>query len=176
MKQEEQLEETSKSSRQIKLKASHFVRLFFGEKMRIVIQRSGKSNVLVDGSEVGVIKSGLVLLVCIEKSDDSETIKKAANKILSLRIFEDQNGKMNKSITEVNGEILAISQFTLSWKGLKGNRPSFDNSMNPEKAIDLFNEFTEELRNSVFVSTGSFGASMDVKIQNLGPVTFCLDF
>ncbi len=144
--------------------------------MRIVIQRSGKSSVSVNGEVVGEIKKGLVLLVCLEKEDTSETVKKAAQKILSMRLFEDENQKMNKSILETNGQILAISQFTLSWRGLKGNRPSFDRSMPPEMAEDLFNKFTKLLSLSTNVATGVFGAAMDVKINNLGPVTFSLDF
>jgi len=144
--------------------------------MRIVVQRSGKSKVDVNQNSVGSINSGLVLLVCIEKNDNVDTIKKAAKKILSIRIFEDENQKMNKSILDVNGQILAISQFTLSWRGQKGNRPSFDQSMTPDIAQELFNEFVNELTQSVPVKTGQFGASMDVHIQNLGPVTFCFDF
>lgn len=144
--------------------------------MRIVIQRSGKSSVSVNGEVVGEIKKGLVLLVCLEKEDTLETVKKAAQKILSMRLFEDENQKMNKSILETNGQILAISQFTLSWRGLKGNRPSFDRSMPPEMAEDLFNKFKELLSLSTTVATGVFGAAMDVKINNLGPVTFSLDF
>lgn len=150
--------------------------LFFGEKMRIVIQRSGKSSVVVEGNEVGSINFGLVLLVCIEKNDCIENINKAAQKVLSLRMFEDENGRMNKSIIDISGDVLAISQFTLSWRGQKGNRPSFDNSMSPDKANELFEHFISELEKSVNVSKGVFGATMDVKIQNQGPVTFCLDF
>lgn len=149
---------------------------FFGEEMRIVVQRSGISNVSVKNEVVGSIDAGLVLLVCIEKNDNPETVIKAAQKILAIRVFEDENMKMNKSIVEVGGHILAISQFTLSWRGQKGNRPSFDQSMPPEEANELFNLFCEEVRKSAPVSTGSFGESMDVKIQNIGPVTFCLDF
>ena len=144
--------------------------------MRIVIQRSGKSSVQVNGNAVGEINSGLVLLVCIEKGDTLEVIQKAAKKILAIRVFEDENRKMNKSILDVSGKILAISQFTLSWRGLKGNRPSFDKSMPPETANGLFKQFVEEINKHVLVETGHFGESMDVKIQNLGHVTFCLDF
>ena len=144
--------------------------------MRIVIQRSGKSTVSVNKKIVGEIERGLVLLVCLEKEDTLETVKKAAQKILAIRLFEDENQKMNKSIMDTDGQILAISQFTLSWRGLKGNRPGFDRSMPPEAAENLFNKFTELLSQSVFVATGVFGAAMDVKINNLGPVTFSLDF
>lgn len=144
--------------------------------MRIVIQRSGKSSVSVNEKIVGEIEKGLVLLVCLEKEDTLETVKKAAQKILAMRLFEDENQKMNKSILDTDGQILAISQFTLSWRGLKGNRPSFDRSMPPEMAENLFNVFTELLSLSTTVATGVFGAAMDVKINNLGPVTFSLDF
>ena len=144
--------------------------------MRIVIQRSGKSSVSVNDKIVGEIEKGLVLLVCLEKEDTLETVKKAAQKILAMRLFEDENQKMNKSILDIRGQILAVSQFTLSWRGLKGNRPSFDRSMSPEMAENLFNKFTELLSLSTSVSTGTFGSAMDVKINNLGPVTFSLDF
>lgn len=148
--------------------------------MKVVIQRSGHSKVLVNQEIVGEIRSGLVLLICFEKKDlirnKKEILDKAKQKILALRIFEDYEGKMNKSIIDIGGEILAISQFTLSWDGQKGNRPSFDESMPPQDAKAYFDEFVQMLRESRIVQTGVFGASMDVQIQNLGPVTFSLDF
>lgn len=144
--------------------------------MRVVIQRSLDSDVQVDEQVVGAITKGLVLLVCMEQGDDGSTIKKAAEKILKLRIFPDEQGRMNQSITDVKGEILAISQFTLSWRGQKGNRPSFDRSMEPEKADQMFNEFCGFLSQEVRVETGQFGAHMLVSIKNHGPVTFVLDF
>ena len=91
--------------------------------MRIVIQRSGKSSVSVNDKIVGEIEKGLVLLVCLEKEDTLETVKKAAQKILAMRLFEDENQKMNKSILDIGGQILAVSQFTLSWRGLKRKPP-----------------------------------------------------
>jgi len=148
--------------------------------MKVVIQRSGHSKVLVNQEVVGEIRSGLVLLICFEKKDltknKKELLEKAKQKILALRIFEDSEGKMNKSIVDFGGEVLAISQFTLSWDGQKGNRPSFDESMPPDSAKVYFDEFVQMIRESRIVQTGVFGASMDVQIQNLGPVTFSLDF
>ncbi|MCO4794848.1 MAG: D-tyrosyl-tRNA(Tyr) deacylase [Bacteriovoracaceae bacterium] len=145
--------------------------------MRIVVQRSLNSRVWVDGSIVGEIDKGLVLLVCIEKGDAEEQVKKAAHKVLKLRCFEDpETGKMSKSIIDTHGEILAISQFTLSWRGSGGNRPGFDLAMEPDLASKLFENFCEILKNSIKVKTGRFGESMKVEISNDGPVTFCLDF
>lgn len=144
--------------------------------MKIVVQRSLNSKVSVATKNVGSISKGLVLLVCLEKGDDSNSIDKAAKKILALRIFSDELGRMNKNVLDSKGEILAISQFTLSWNGKKGNRPSFDNSMDPDSADKLFNKFCEILRRDVIVETGSFGESMEVSIVNDGPVTFVLEF
>lgn len=146
--------------------------------MRIVIQRVSSSSVIVEDKLIGEIQKGMNLLVCLEKHDSNESLEKAAKKILALRIFEDSDTKkMNKNIIDINGKILAISQFTLSWRGTKGNRPSFDNSMAPEKASDMFDKFCEMLRESnVDVETGSFGSYMAVNIANDGPVTFVLDF
>ena len=144
--------------------------------MRIVAQRTSNAKVEVSGSIVGESTNGLTLLVCIEKKDTQETIKKAANKILSARIFEDDHQKMNLNIQQVGGSVLAISQFTLSWRGDKGNRPSFDLSMQPVEAETLFNKFCFELEQKVPVQTGQFGASMQVSLTNMGPVTFIFDF
>lgn len=145
--------------------------------MKIVVQRSLYSEVLVDNEIVGSISSGMVLLVCFEKNDEEHVISKAAEKILALRIFEDpENGKMNLNLDQVGGQILAISQFTLSWNGTKGNRPGFDASMKPEQANQFFQKFCQLLSDKVSVQTGRFGASMQVKIQNDGPVTFSLSF
>ncbi|WP_127713989.1 D-aminoacyl-tRNA deacylase [Halobacteriovorax sp. HLS] len=144
--------------------------------MKIVVQRSKASSVKVGDSVVGSIKNGLVLLVCFEKDDTEIVLDKSIEKILALRIFPDENLKMNKNIIESSGEVLAISQFTLSWNGKKGNRPSFDNSMAPDMAEKLFIEFCERLKQSVTVETGAFGELMEVSITNDGPVTFHLDF
>ncbi len=144
--------------------------------MKIVVQRVSSSQVKVHGEIVGSIGKGLNLLVCIEHQDNQETIKKACEKIIALRIFSDEAGRMNKSIVDIQGSILAISQFTLSWNGKKGNRPSFDGSAKPEVANKLFNEFVQILRNTVPVETGVFGESMAVEITNDGPVTFHIEF
>lgn len=144
--------------------------------MKIVVQRSGPSKVEVHGHLVSQIEMGLVLLVCMEDGDLPTCLKSAADKIIALRIFEDESGKMNKSISEIGGEILAISQFTLSWDGKKGNRPSFDRSMKPELALKMFDEFCKLLSAQVTVKKGQFGESMKVSITNDGPVTFSLSF
>lgn len=145
--------------------------------MKVVVQRSLKSKVTVSNEVIGEIEKGMVLLVCCEKGDSIENVKKAAIKIGNLRIFQDpETGKMNKDISEAEGEFLAISQFTLSWNGQKGNRPSFDSSMEPVEAEKLFNEFCKLLSSTAAVKTGAFGEMMKVSIENDGPVTFSLAF
>jgi len=144
--------------------------------MKVVIQRSKEASVLVENEVVGEIEFGMVLFVCLELNDDLEKVKAAAEKILALRIFEDDNGKMGKNICDAQGQILAISQFTLSWDGKKGHRPSFDQSMPPLEAQILFKLFCDEIRTKVEVATGKFGAMMEVCIKNSGPVTFSLSF
>ena len=144
--------------------------------MKVLVQRSKASSVSVDGKTVGKIERGMVLLVCLEKGDQKEQVEKAVTKITSLRIFEDDEAKMNLNIEDSGGSILAISQFTLAWDGKKGNRPSFDLSMPPQEAKILFKLFLEKLREKVVVETGEFGANMQVSITNDGPVTFHLSF
>ncbi len=144
--------------------------------MKIVVQRSKAASVSVEGKTVGKIESGYVLLVCCEKGDSESTLKKAATKIIELRPFPDEQGKMNLNLAYYGGEILAISQFTLSWDGKKGNRPSFDNSMAPEKAALFFDKFCELLEQHSKVSRGLFGGKMEVSLTNWGPVTFSLSF
>jgi D-tyrosyl-tRNA(Tyr) deacylase len=144
--------------------------------MKIVIQRAKKAKVEVSEKIVGQIDSGLLLLVCMEQSDEPAALEKAALKVRNLRIFEDENGRMNKSIIDVKGSILAVSQFTLSWDGRKGNRPSFDLSMEPSKANEMFEQFCGILREEINVETGEFGADMQVHLVNDGPVTFSLSF
>lgn len=144
--------------------------------MKIVVQRVSSSKVSVNDEVVAQIDRGLNLLVCIEHKDNQETLERAAKKILALRIFSDENGRMNKSVIDTGGSILAVSQFTLSWNGKKGNRPSFDESAKPEIANKLFNRFVELLRKEVTVEVGRFGQSMAVVINNDGPVTFHIDF
>ena len=145
--------------------------------MKIVVQRVSKAQVHVHQELVVSIESGLLLLVCCEQGDDQGTIEKGAEKCIKLRIFEDDQQKMNLSVTQVTGaSILAVSQFTLAWNGEKGHRPSFDQAMAPAQARVLFRLFCDKLREHVHVETGQFGASMEVSLTNLGPVTFHLEF
>ncbi|ATH08421.1 D-tyrosyl-tRNA(Tyr) deacylase [Halobacteriovorax marinus] len=144
--------------------------------MKIVVQRSLNSSVSIRGEVVSQIQSGLVLLVCMETGDSDESIKQAAQKIINLRIFSDENGKMNKNISQAGGEILAVSQFTLSWPGKKGNRPSFDRSMEPNLANEYFEKFCNLVGECAGVKKGVFAESMQVTIINDGPVTFFLEF
>jgi D-tyrosyl-tRNA(Tyr) deacylase len=144
--------------------------------MKVVVQRSKNSKVVVDGQVVGEIDKGLVLLVCFEKGDERSVIDRACKKLINLRCFSDDSGKMNLDIKDIEGSILAISQFTLSWDGKKGNRPGFDSSMEPQQAKVFFNIFCNKLREVVKTHTGQFGEDMDVLIHNDGPVTFFLQF
>lgn len=144
--------------------------------MKIVIQRSLKSEVSVNNKIVGKIEKGLVLLVGFHKEDTIEDIDYLVNKIVKLRIFEDENQKMNKSILDVNGEILSISQFTLQADTKKGNRPSFIKAMNYEKAKEMYELFNNKLKEkNINVYTGIYGADMKVSITNDGPVTIILE-
>ncbi len=144
--------------------------------MKIVIQRSLKSEVSVNNKIVGKIEKGLVLLVGFHEEDTIEDIDYLVNKIVKLRIFEDENQKMNKSILDVNGEILSISQFTLQADTKKGNRPSFIKAMNYEKAKEMYELFNNKLEDKkINVYTGIYGADMKVSITNDGPVTIILE-
>ena len=144
--------------------------------MRVLVQRSKKSSVSVDGNIVGSIDSGLVLLVGFTHEDTYDDIVKLAKKIVNLRIFDDENGVMNKSLLQVGGSILSISQFTLYGNCEKGNRPSYIHAMNGNEAINLYNQFNDELRKyNINVETGKFGSYMDVHINNDGPTTIWLE-
>ncbi len=143
--------------------------------MRVLVQRSGPSKVIVDNKVTGQIESGLVLLVGFTENDSIEQIEYLAKKVVNLRIFPDENDVMNKSILEVGGSILSISQFTLYADSHKGNRPSYVAALNGEEAIKLYDLFNEELRKYVTVETGVFGADMDVTINNIGPITIMLE-
>ena len=144
--------------------------------MRVIVQRSNESKVLVDKKIVGKIDKGLVLLVGFTHNDDIDDIKYVVNKIVNLRIFDDENGIMNQSIKDTNGKILSISQFTLYADTKKGNRPSYINAMKSVTAINMYEKFNTELRNNdIEVQTGIFGADMDVFINNDGPVTIIID-
>ena len=144
--------------------------------MRVIVQRVTYSKVVVDNKIVGEINRGFNILVGISKEDNLEDLKYLKDKILNLRIFEDENEKMNLSLLDVKGDILVISQFTLYGDCRKGRRPNFMEAEGGEKAKALYNQFVEMLKESnLKVETGEFGAHMKVDIQNDGPVTLMLD-
>ena len=143
--------------------------------MRVLVQRSLDSSVEVDGKITGKIDNGLVLLVGFTEGDNIDTIKYLVKKVVNLRIFDDENGVMNKSILDVGGSILSISQFTLYADTSKGNRPSYMNALGGEEATKLYDLFNKELSEFVGVETGIFGADMKVSITNNGPVTIMLE-
>mgnify|MGYP002524554369 FL=1 len=143
--------------------------------MRVLVQRALSSSVTVDNEVIGRIDKGAVLLVGFTEGDNSDTIDYMVNKVLNLRIYDDSNGVMNKSILDVGGSILSVSQFTLYADSKKGNRPSYINAMNGEKAISLYEEFNNKLSRYIPVETGKFGADMLVDIKNDGPVTIMLE-
>lgn len=144
--------------------------------MRVIVQRSTKSSVLVDNKIVGNIDFGLVLLVGFTEGDTERDIDYLVKKIINLRIFDDENGIMNKSLLDVNGSVLSISQFTLYANTKKGNRPSYVEALSGKYAEPLYNLFNQKLRdNNIKVETGIFGADMHVNISNNGPVTIILE-
>ena len=143
--------------------------------MKVVIQRSKYSKVEVDGKVVGEIPFGLVILVAFTDNDTIKDIDYIVKKCLNLRIFDDENGVMNKSILDIKGSILSISQFTLYADSKKGNRPSYIKALNGNEAIKLYNDFNNKLKEFVPVATGIFGSDMQVAIQNDGPVTIIID-
>ncbi|MFP3321469.1 D-aminoacyl-tRNA deacylase [Planococcus sp. SIMBA_160] len=144
--------------------------------MKVVLQRSKQASVTVDGQITGAIDSGYVLLVGITHSDTEADAAYAAKKIAGLRLFEDEDGKMNRSIEEAGGSVLSISQFTLYGDVKKGRRPSFVEAARPEQAEPLWLKFNEELAShGLQVETGVFGAMMDVQLVNDGPVTIIVD-
>ena len=142
--------------------------------MKVVLQRVKSAYVKIDSSTVSEIDSGYLLLWGIEESDTEVESEILINKILNFRIFSDENLKMNKSIIDISGEILIVSQFTLAGKFLKGNRPSFVNAKSPEIAEKMISNIVQEFSKHVTVKTGSFGAMMDVGLVNDGPATFVL--
>lgn len=143
--------------------------------MRVLVQRSGKASVSVDEKVIGSIPEGLVLLVGFTEGDNLDKIEYLAKKVVNLRIFPDENGVMNKSILDFGGSILSISQFTLYADTKKGNRPSYIMALGGDRAVELYNQFNEELRKYVDVATGEFGADMIVSITNIGPTTILLE-
>ncbi len=143
--------------------------------MRVIVQRSLNSSVMVDNNVVGAIDKGYVLLVGFTHGDTITDVEYMVNKILSLRIFEDSDAKMNLSILDVGGSVLSISQFTLYGDARKGNRPSFIEAMRPDEANNLYNLFNKRLSEKIHVEAGIFGADMKVSICNDGPVTILLE-
>lgn len=143
--------------------------------MRILVQRSLESSVSVNNKVVGKIDSGLVLFVGFTHTDTISNINKLVQKVLNLRIFNDENGVMNKSILDVGGSVLSISQFTLYADTHKGNRPSYINAMGGEEATKLYDLFNENLSKCIHVEKGIFGADMKVNILNDGPTTILLE-
>lgn len=144
--------------------------------MRVIIQRSKKSSVISAGKTLGEIDKGFVLLVGVTHGDTIEDVEYCARKVSNMRLFEDNEGKTNLSLTEVEGSILSISQFTLYANTKKGNRPSFINAAEPDQANQLYQAFNKQLREYGFeVEEGEFGADMQVNITNDGPVTILLD-
>lgn len=144
--------------------------------MRVILQRVKEASVTVENKLINEIKTGYLLLVGITDSDDEVITERIAKKIHDLRIFEDENGKMNLSIDQIGGSVLSISQFTLFADCKKGRRPSFDQAARPEKANPLYEHFNEQLRQTgLVVKPGIFGAEMKVLLWNDGPVTLILD-
>lgn len=145
--------------------------------MRVVIQRVTEASVKIEDKIAGSISSGMLVLVGFEETDTHDDIDWMVGKIVRLRIFDDENGVMNLDVTQVNGNILAVSQFTLHASTKKGNRPSYIRAANPNIAIPLYNSFVEKLRSEakLKVETGVFGAMMDIALVNNGPVTIIID-
>ena len=145
--------------------------------MRVLIQRVSRASVTSGGELVGRIGRGLLVLVGITHSDDGATVAWMAEKIVKLRIFEDDAGKMNRSVSDIGGGVLVVPQFTLYGDAQKGNRPGFDAAARPERSEPLFRQMVRYLeeRTSLTIASGSFGAHMDVELVNDGPVTILLE-
>ena len=145
--------------------------------MRTVIQRVQRANVTVNGSTVSSIGQGLLLLLGVEAADTEEDVQWLSRKVLGLRIFDDEEGVMNRNITDVGGDIIVVSQFTLMASYKKGNRPSWIRAAGHEHAVPMYESFVAALREGLGkpVGTGIFGAEMQVELVNDGPVTICMD-
>mgnify|MGYP003684152515 CR=1 FL=1 len=144
--------------------------------MIVVAQRCSKSKVLVDNKIIAKIKSGLMLLVGVSKRDDYFEVDKVINKIIHLRIFNDENEKMNLSILDTKGSLMVISQFTLCGDIRKGRRPSFVNAENPNRGLEVYEYMVNKFRDKgIETATGKFGATMDIDLINQGPATFIID-
>ena len=143
--------------------------------MRVVVQKVLSSSVEINGEIYNSIGRGLMVLVGFTQGDDSSDIDYLVKKVANLRIFEDENDIMNKSVLDVNGSVLSISQFTLYGDARKGNRPSYIKALNGDKASPLYDKFNEELSKYVKVSTGVFGSDMEINFTNIGPVTIIIE-
>ena len=145
--------------------------------MRVVLQRVSKANVVVDNNLVSEINTGLLILAGVEDSDSDEDIEWLAKKVVQLRIFNDNEGKMNLSVNDLSGDILLVSQFTLHASTKKGNRPSYIRASKPAHAIEIIDRFKKEIQSQLngTVKTGIFGADMKVELLNDGPVTIVID-
>ncbi len=144
--------------------------------MRLVIQRVSEASVTIDGAINGKITTGLVVLIGIEEADDASDIEWLVQKTVNMRIFPDEEGKMNRSLLDISGALLLISQFTLHASTKKGNRPGFTQAARPEQAIPLYEAFIESCKQTgLAVETGIFGADMKISLVNDGPVTIIID-
>ena len=144
--------------------------------MKLVLQRVTNATVYIEGKTVAKISKGLLIFFGVEKNDNSDKVNYLADKALTLRIFQDDKGKMNFSCLDVSAEVLVISQFTLAGDCTKGKRPSFDNAAQPKEAKFLYRQFIEKVSESgLTVKEGKFGANMQVELVNDGPVTFVLE-
>ena len=144
--------------------------------MKVLVQRVDNAKVSVNNKEVSQIQKGMLVFIGVEKNDSNKEADYLSNKLINLRIFEDENNKMNLSIKDIKGEILAVSQFTLAGDLSRGNRPGFDTAAKPDTAEPLYNYFVEQLKkHDIPVKTGIFQAEMKVSLTNDGPVTFILE-
>lgn len=145
--------------------------------MRIVIQRVLNASVSINNEVHSTISKGFLLLVGVTQTDTQEDVEWLANKVCSFRVFDDEEGVMNKSIQDIDGEILAVSQFTLMASYKKGNRPSYIRASSPDHSLPLYNSFVDKLKQLLNkdIATGVFGADMKVSLTNDGPVTICMD-
>lgn len=143
--------------------------------MRVIVQRVKEASVKVEGKVVGKTSYGYLLLVGFTEGDSINNIQEMVKKVINLRVMDDENGVMNKSILDINGSILSVSQFTLYADTRKGNRPSYVNALKGELASPLYDKFNEELSKYLHVETGIFGAEMEVSLINDGPITIMLE-